>query len=168
MIGACLLLSACGGSSGGAPATAAGTVPPRSPGQVRSCGLLTTAQVESTLGSPVRRPLGSTGPLAGGTADSCVFRSTTVTGEGLNVFLFSPYNAARFARHYRTADGYRRIRGIGDMAVTLRQRAEIDVLKGDVLLTVSFSRLRHGIAEVASRSELRLLGQEAVSRLSRP
>jgi len=53
------------------------------------------------------------------------------------------------------------------MAVTLRQRTEIDVLKGDVLLTVSFSRLRDGTAEIAPRSELRRLGQEAASRLSR-
>jgi hypothetical protein len=134
---------------------------------VRSCALLTTAQVESALGSAVRPPQGSTGPLAGGTADSCVFRSKTVTGEGLTVFLFSPYNAARFASHYRAADGFHRIRGIGDMAVTLRRRAEIDVLTGKVLLTVSFSRLRHGIAEIPPRGELRLLGQEAASRLSR-
>jgi len=167
LAGSCLLLSACGGSSGSAAAGAAAPAPTRSAGQVSSCALLTTAEVESALGSPVRPPQGSTGPLAGGTADSCVFRSKTVTGEAFNVFLYSPYDAARFAGHYRAADGYRRIRGVGDMAVTLRQRTEIDVLKGDVLLTVSFSRLRDGTAEIAPRSELRRLGQEAASRLSR-
>lgn len=82
------------------------------------------------------------------------------------MFLFYPYQAAKFSTDYKAANGYHPISGVGDMAVALQQRTELDAVKGSTLLTITYSVLNaNGIASVASDSELRQLGQAAISKL---
>ena len=179
LAGLSLALTACGGSSAKSPPAVAGSAASSSaPASVATssntssgshpnpCTLLTTAQISAALGSPVGTPKRTTGPQSGGTADSCSFTSTKVTGEAFQIFLFYPYAPAKFATDYKAANGYHPISGVGDMAVALQQRTELDAVKGSTLLTITYNVLNaNGIASVAPDTQLQQLGEAATSKL---
>ncbi len=173
----CLVCAACGSSS-----KPAGSQPPAGPSSsptsggaqpaargghsINACALLTSAQASAALGSAVKAPMRTSGTQGAAATDTCVFSSTTVAGEALTIFVLNPYQSSQFATDYPASNGYQPLAGVGDQAVTLKQRTELDVLKGSTLLTITYNVLNSsGIASVAPVSQLRDLGQAAVGHL---
>ena len=118
-------LAACGGGdetdsgsagSPGADRTSASATAPRDGGdEVEACDLLTPAQVETAVGTPVRDGIASSGPaVTGGSFTGCLWQSADPDSpaDQATITIYPNAAAADSAREDDSAD----LEGIGDRA----------------------------------------------------